>query len=162
MEYIEADPLQLDCTNNVGLCLGFEGREDKLTSKLVRYQFGPKDQPNYGTGLIDLVENPKDPSRLIILDGHHRGFSAYVFQEQINGRVHDNKEGIEDDIARVNYDKALTLHNLANVMGYGKIPNLLDEKSFKMYVKRLNLMKNGDNIFPKIIQTMEEFWRKAS
>lgn len=159
MQYLDVEVAQLDCINLHGLKLGLNGKEDRLTDKLLSYQNSTL-QPNHGTKIIELRVNPLDDSRFLILEGHHRSFSHYVHNKSISSVVYDSDKEIKDPLPRENFDRSLRYHQSASLLGVGTVQDLMDENAFNKYVEYLQALRSRNGNIAKVIAALETFWSR--
>ncbi len=156
MEYLSVDVHNLDCIDLEGLRLGIEGKQDSLTSKLLAHS---NDQP---LGRVALRENPLETSRYLLLDGRHRSFASYVFKRRVSGVLYDTQEEIGHPLTRENFGRALMYHETASILGRGTVAELMDEVSFRQYLKHLQRLKSSNQKIEQVIEALQRFWNRIS
>lgn len=141
----------LDCINLGGLSFGLNG-VDKLTDKLIHYLYsGDPLKP------IDLRVNPVDSGRFLLLDGHHRAFSAYLFGSSPLAIVYDSSNEIDNPIARLNWSRAFSFHQTAKFLGRGRVRDLMKIEEYLAYCDMLS--RRGEYL--GLLDVLKNFYRSV-
>ena len=157
MYYARIEVGQLGCINLSGLSLGLEGRVDKLSRKLVDYHTKGNLSPNHGTGFIETRKNPLNGPEFLIIDGHHRSFSSYVFYEPVEVVVYENADEITDRAKQFDFWKSVGHHQTAMLTGKGMLKDLMTGDLFRQYIQKLKGIKNADPALCDVICVLERF-----
>lgn len=157
MEYISVDVHNLDCMDLEGLRLGFGGKKDSLTSKLLVHS-----NNQLLLERVELRENPLETSRYLVLDGRHRSFASYVFEKEVSGVLYKKREEIGHPLTRENFERGSRYHQTAALLRRGTIPKLMDEDSFRQYLKHLQRLKSSNQKIEQVIDSFQRFWERVS